>query len=230
MGAKFTEWLIAIIFSIVGAGLIIGGIFFAVSTANFKTNALETTAKVISVSKHTDSDGNTSYTVYVSYTVDGTMYNNNYSTSSYISEGSTIKVYYDKTNPSNMKTTTSSSVGIFMTLFGVVFGGIGFGLLFNKINKISGKKKLMETGERILAEFNEVTINFSYSVNNRHPYIIICKGRDGISGENRIFKSENIWYNPEPIIQERNIKTFPVYIDTNNPKRYYLSLEEIEKE
>lgn len=230
MGAKFTEWLLAIIFSVVGAGIIIGGIFSAVSTSKFKGTAVETTATVISVSKHTDSDGDTSYTVYVSYTVDGTMYNNNYSTSSYISEGSRVKVYYDKNNPSIMKTTTSSFGGIIMSIFGIPFCAVGLALLFNKINKMGGKKKLIETGDKIFAEFQEVIVNYSYSVNNRCPYNIICKGRDNITGQTRTFKSENIWDNPEYIIREKNITTFPVYIDTNNPKKYYLSLEGIEEE
>ncbi len=78
MGAKFTEWLLAIIFALVGAGLIIWGIFSVVSSSKFKDTALETTAEVISVSKHTDSDGDTNYTIYVSYTIDGTMYNGSY--------------------------------------------------------------------------------------------------------------------------------------------------------
>ena len=37
-------------------------------------------------------------------------------------------------------------------------------------------------------------------------------------------------YNLEYIIKERNITKFPVYIDITNRKKYYLSLEEIEKE
>lgn len=228
MGAKFTEWLIAIVFSIVGAGIIIGGIFIAISSLKFKETALETTAEVISVSKHTDSDGDTSYTVYVSYNVGGQMYNNSYSTSSYISEGRNIRVYYDKNNPSKMRTTTSSAGGIMMSVFGIPFCAIGLGLLFNKLNKMSGKKTLLENGQRINANLQEVTVNYSYSVNNRHPYLIICQGQD-MNGEIRTFKSENLWDNPEPIIQQKNITTFPVYIDINNPKKYYLSLEDIEE-
>ena len=89
---------------------------------------------------------------------------------------------------------------------------------------------MLETGDKIYADFKEVTINYSYSVNTRHPYIIICTGKDSVTGEVRTFKSENLWDNPEYIIKERNITTFPVYIDINNRKKYYLSLEEIEKE
>ncbi len=84
MRAKSTEWFVGIIFAIFGIGLIIGGIFSSIYNAKFKDTALPTTAEVISVSKHTDSDGDTSYTVYVSYNVNGTMYNGSYNTSSYL--------------------------------------------------------------------------------------------------------------------------------------------------
>ena len=36
--------------------------------------------------------------------------------------------------------------------------------------------------------------------------------------QNRIFQSENLWDNPEYIIKEKNITTFPVDIDTTNRK------------
>lgn len=230
MGAKFTEWLLATIFALVGAGLIIGGIFSAVSSSKFKDTALETTAQVISVSKHTDSDGDTSYTVYVSYTVDGTMYNGSYSTSSYVPEGSKKTIYYDRNNPSKMRSSTSSSSGIIMSVFGIPFCAVGVGLLISKINKIGSKKRAIESGDKIYADFQEVTINYSYSVNNRHPYIIICTGKDNLTGQIRTFQSENLWDNPEYIIREKNITTFPVYIDTTNRKKYHLSLENLEME
>lgn len=230
MGAKFSEWLIGIVFAIFGAGIIIGGIFTTISTAKFKETAVQTTATVVSVSRHTDSDGDTTYKVYVTYSVDGEMYNGSYSTSSYITEGSMKTVYYDKNNPASIKATISSSDGIMTIACGIPFFAIGFGMIFHKLNKASGKKKMLETGDKIYANLKEITMNYSYSVNNRHPYIIICTGKDNVTGEVRTFKSENIWHNPEYIIKERNITTFPVYIDINNRKKYYLSLEEFENE
>lgn len=228
MGAKFTEWFLAIIFTLVGAGIIVGGIFSANSSSKFKETAVETTAEVISVNTYTDSDGDIRYTVYVSYTVDGIKYNGSYSTSSYVPEGSKKIIYYDRNNPSKMRTSTSSSGGIMMFAFGILFGAVGVGLLISKINKIGSKKRAMESGDKIYADFQEVTINYSYIVNNRHPYIIICTGKDNLTGQVRTFQSENLWENPEYIIKEKNITTFPVYIDTNNRKKYYVSLENLE--
>lgn len=226
MRGKITEWIVASIFAIVGLVMIVLGIFLTIETSEFRKTAIETTAEVISVGRDTDTDGDIHYNVYVSYNVGNEVYESSYSTSSYTREGSSITVYYDPENPTDMRTSTSNLFGIIMSVMGIVFSVIGLGLLFNKLNKNATKKKLLESGERINAELQEVTINYSYSVNNRHPFIIICQGRN-INGELTVFQSENIWYNPENLIKERNITTFPVYIDPNNQKKYYVALEEV---
>lgn len=230
MVAKFVEWFMAIVFALVGAGLIIGGIFTIVSTVKFKETAVQTTATVVNVDKHKDPDGDTSYRVYLTYNANGKTYNGSYSTSYYVTEGSTETIYYDRNNPDSMKTTISTSAGIIMSVVGMPFGAFGIGMIFYKLNKACGKKRMLETGDRIYADFKEVTINYSYSVNNKHPYIIICTGKDNVTGNVRTFESENIWDNPEHTIKARNITTFPVYIDVTNRKKYYLSLEKLEGE
>ena len=65
-----------------------------------------------------------------------------------------------------------------------------------------------------------------FRYNGRNPYQIICKSDNLEISE---YVSENIWCNPETIIKERNITSFPVYLDPENPKKYYLSTEEIDK-
>ena len=40
-----------------------------------------------------------------------------------------------------------------------------------------------------------------------------------------IFKSKNIWINPENTIIERNIKQFPVYINRNDIKKYFVDID-----
>lgn len=90
-----------------------------------------------------------------------------------------------------------------MAASGIVFGGIGIGMIFYKFHKADEKDRLLQTGEKIYANFRDVTLNYSYSVNRRNPYIIICTGKDDVTGEGRTFKSENLWDNPEYIIKEK---------------------------
>lgn len=182
MGANISDWIAGIVFAIVGALMIIGGV-----------------------------------------------YNDIYSTSSYVTEGSTKTVYYDRNNSTIINSASFSRDSIIMSVFGIPFCAIGLGTIFHKLNKASEKKKLLETGDKIYADFKELKINYSYIFNDSNVYNIICTGKDNVTGEVRTFKSENLWDYPEYIIK-RNITTFPVYIDVTNRKKYYLSLEEFEKE
>ena len=228
MGEKFIQRLIGIIFSVVGAVILMAGIFNLISYQKFKKVAVETTGEIVSVSRHVDYDDDVSYRVYISYNVNGKKYEGNYSSSSYVEKGTSLKVYYDKNNPSDVRPTISSGIGVVMCAFGGIICAVGLGMVFHMINNNRNKKSLLENGQRIFAEFKEVNINYSYSVNNRHPYLIICEGTD-VNGEWRTFKSENIWNDPAYIIRQKNITSFPIYIDINNPKKYYMDISDIEE-
>lgn len=101
------------------------------------------------------------------------------------------------------------------------------GGLFGKARDNLIKKQLRENGEIIYAKYLDTKINRSYSVNNIYPYNIICEWNNPQDNKKYIFKSENIWFNPENIIQERNIKTFPVYINKNKIEEYLVDIENI---
>lgn len=136
-------------FALVGAMLIVIGISNAISTSNFKERAEQTTATVTRVNEHTDTDGSITYYVYLTYRVNGKTYNSSYSTTSYVTEGTTQTIYYDRNNPSSMKTTTVPVNGAMMAASGIVFGGIGIGMIFYKFHKADEKDRLLQTGEKI---------------------------------------------------------------------------------
>lgn len=70
------------------------------------------------------------------------------------------------------------------------------------------EKKLKTYGEKIEANYRETTLNTIYSVNNVHPYNIICEWNNPIDNKKYIFKSENLWTNPEIMIAEKMYKHF----------------------
>lgn len=230
MIAKKVEWLFGIIFSGVGLIFFIVGISIALNNINFRNNALETTAVISSIERYRDSDGDTRHTVYVRYTIDSREYEehlNFYSSGMY--EGKEISIYYSPEQPGRIL--AKSSFPFFVFFFpsmGLAFAAIGFVFIFYKIKKIKNRKYLMENGELVYAEITGVDYNRSYRVNGRNPYVITCKWVDSSTGLFYFFTSENIWFDPELVIYERDIKTLPVYIDRDNPKKYAVSLEELE--
>lgn len=226
MMKKLEEYLIYICFVVFGIFMISQGIT-AVFNAGIKPTDVKTTAHVVNVSKHTDSEGKTVGRVYVTYNVDGKTYNGMYNTNANVEKGSEQTVYYDRENPSIMKAWAKEDVQ--MSLFGIPFLLAGVAMIYQKLSKEILKKKLLQSGEKMYVELETITSNKKYKVNGKHPYIIVCKEVDNITGEIRRFKSDNLWNNPAPIIAQKNITTFPVYIDKTDTNKYYLSVEEIEK-
>jgi len=110
---------------------------------------------------------------------------------------------------------------------GLLFAMIGgIGLLVRMIKK-NKEKYLRENGEVVYGNYVETRLNFSYSVNNRHPYNVICKWNNPEDGKTYLFKSKNVWFNPEPKIEDENITTFPIYVDSNNKKKYVVDIDKL---
>lgn len=221
------EKFIFTIFAIVGAAIIMGGVFWISSNSRFKETAIETQATIVDIDTYRDSDGETHHTVYVEFEVDNNIYEGTlgyYSSNMYI--GGQTDIYYDPLNPNDFKSTSNDFGGIILVGMGLIFFVIGAGAIFNAIGKKGRNNKLKETGTRIFAEFDRIELNRSYQVNGRSPYRIICHG---INNDYNEYMSENLWKNPERFIKERGITNFSVYIDIENPKKYYMSLEELEE-
>lgn len=218
------ENLTWIIFAIIGAILVVIGFILFGSVFNYN-NKIETTGIItrISLSGSSENDSNK---VYVSYVAEGNEYESTlsgYSSSFY--EGKEIEIYYDKDNPNKIGMKS-------LDLLFLIFPGLGLISLIIGVTGISAKargkkseRRLKENGELIYADYVETIINTSYSVNGRYPYKIICEWTNPVDSEEYMFKSKNIWSNPEDIIEEKNIKQFPVYIDKNNKKKYLVDID-----
>lgn len=42
-----------------------------------------------------------------------------------------------------------------------------------------------------------------------------------------MLKRKNIWVNPKNFIEEKNINTFPVYINLANKKQYFIDIDSL---
>jgi hypothetical protein len=138
------------------------------------------------------------------------------------SRGDEIKVRYDRYNPYKAR------LDSFFDLWGIaiIFGAIGLamidaGITMLVVSALSARKEkwLRESGKAITTEFLAVEVNTSVRVNNRHPYQIVSQWLDSEANKVYVFKSKNIWFNPEEFIQSSEIR---VLIDPNNPKKYFM--------
>lgn len=218
------ENLIWIIFAIIGAIFLIIGLIIFGNIINYE-NKVDTIGTITEISSYRDDDHNINHEVYVSYNVEGKKYEsklNSYSSNFY--EGKEIQIYYDKDNPNQIGVKSLDLLFLIFPGIGLIFLIMGVTGILIKTNKRKLEKRLKENGELIYANYNETVLNNSYQVNGKCPYNIICEWEDPLDSKRYIFKSENIWINPEKIIEEKNIKQFPVYIDSNK-KKYTIDID-----
>ncbi len=113
---------------------------------------------------------------------------------------------------------------LFLSIFGIIFGGIGVvGFMVQK-NKADAKNELfvLQKGKKLSLPNAKVVWNTSYKVNGVSPFVISVPWLDPISNLMYTFTSDNIWYDPSQVIADK--QQIDVYIDQNNPKRYYVDI------
>lgn len=223
------QYFIFGMFALFGLIFFIIGIFIAVSQNIDEEDRVYTTAIIEDIVTDRDADGDTTYNVFISYYVDRQLYErklNSYISSYY--EGKEIEIYYDKNNPNNVRTDSSNVITYVFSGLGLVFFIIGLVGILNAILKTRKIKKLKISGRKIYANYVSTEINTTYSVNGRNPFYIICEWNDPMTNIKYIFKSENIWFDPENYIQQYNIQMFKVYINPNNIKEYVVDTSNIE--
>ncbi len=233
------------IFTITGAILCFIAFSFYNSTSTFKSNSIKTLGSITGVDSHISKSSRKSSGSSSSSTKKTKMYTpivtfddnkgnshtiiSSSSSSSYPNLNEEVDVYYNPNNPEDAK------LGTFMNLWGgaVIFsflGGISlfFGILFFviTIRKQKKNKDLKQNGYPIEADFQNVSLNQSVSMNGKCPYNIISQWQDPQTSKLYIFESDDIWFDPTNYIQNNKVK---VLIDKNNPKKYMVDLSFLPK-
>ena len=230
MKVNKTDYLANIVFIIMGVILLVITLYVN-NTSTSKENRVETTGIITKIESYTDMRNERYYDVYVSYNVNGIEYVsilNVWIRGFY--EGKEIEIYYDRNNPTKIGIAASDFMMIFFIILPTIFIIIGAYGIVNGIKKYKKKKHLKQTGDVIYANYVETIINYGYSVNKRHPYRIICEWDNPADNKRYIFESDNIWYNVENIINERNIDKIPVYINRDKIEEYVVDVEQVTKD
>lgn len=218
------QLIVLLVFGIMGLCFFGVGAGIGIEHLLFKKSAVETTAMIISSN---DYEGQKPHNTYLEYEAEGYLIQSGINeTSSDYYPGKLIKVFYSAENPyvvrSNMR-----------MIFVWIFGGIGVAflavtliLLLHRGSQKRQKKRLLEHGERVYATISGVERNYLVQINGRPPYYIECWWQDSM-GNVHVFKSENLMENPAPLLQAWNLTELPVYLDYDNPKKYYVDVSEL---
>ncbi len=218
-----TEKLIGAIFAFIGAIFLIIGLVICINAYQKRAKWVETDAVVSEVIYRRDSEA-----VIVQYEVNGKTQEqkiNGYSSG--MVEGAPIHLWYNPENPAQIHTNALDMLHWMFIGMGGLFFAVGCSFFITPIIKGKKQKELLEQGEMVRADIVEIALNRAYSVNGRHPYYISCRWRNPENGQYYLFRSENLWYNPQDLLEEKQLKTLPVYLAPKNYKKYYICLDEI---
>lgn len=220
-----------IVFLVIGLALLIGARFVGNSAYEFTRNAVKASGTVVElqlVESKRSRNRNNSYVYYpvVTFTTaEGqtvTFRSRAGTNPPAYDKGETVEVLYLSDNPQNAQIKHWVSQWLLPTiilalgLINVLFGAIGLWVIHRNKKRLLNVK---EQGEVVLAKFDQVERNTSLKVNGRSPYRIACQWFDPMEPSKvYLFRSENIWFNPEPYITKEQMT---VYIDRKNPKKYH---------
>ena len=223
---QFIEKILALIFGVLGVIFIIVAVLLASHSGRIARTYIKTTAEItgFDISRR-NTDDRYSRRTAIKYEVEGQSLEqllNEYSSSMY--EGKIIPVLVNPEDYYDVR--TSTLLYLPAIIFGVVaipFLVLSIILIVVMVSRNKRFSRIYEEGKRITAEVTGGRINRNYSVNNRHPWRLECRYEDTFSGEEHVFKSGNVWFDPNQYIG----RPISVYILDGNFSNYYIDVDSL---
>jgi hypothetical protein len=215
---------IKLFFATIGGICLAAAAYLLLSEIDFKRNAVDINGVVVNYR------GNGIGPTYAYEFPEGVRHRtSSHSSSSEWSwmDGDTLPIQVDRRDPAKSQIVSFVDqwfAGTLMGIFGAIFGGIGFGMIYYRIRKDRSRKYLLDSGIKIQAQISSVGIDESVTMNGRSPFVVHAEAL--IDGEIRLFDSDSIWFNPAPYLKA---DTIDVYYDARNPGSYYVDLSGLPK-
>lgn len=230
--------IIKYLFTTFGIAMLLGTFWISDNTRTFLSKAVTTEGTVVRLIESWSGSSNIShnskiYRPVVRFT-DGNgspqvFISSSGSNPPAYSEGEKVELLYLPDDPQKAQINEFFSLwagSIILGGLGCLFLLVGAGLFLFPILKGRKNDSLREQGTPVETEFQSVSMNTAVSVNGNCPFQVVTQWKNPATSEIHVFKSDNLWYDPSPYIQNKRIR---VFIDRNNPKRYYVDLSFLPK-
>jgi len=138
-------------------------------------------------------------------------------------DGDKVKVYYRIDNPDKCRISDGKKGGKKIVFWAFML------LLFNLYSVYSDRKRtktsdnFKTTGRKVEAQILKIDTDLTTTIMKKHPYYIDCKWVDPMTGREYTHTIRNIWTDPGTLLAGR--KTIDVYIDRNDPEKYFMDIE-----
>lgn len=224
--------IIKYVFTFVGIAMLAGAFFLYQETRSFLAEAARTEGTVVNFMQ-TYSNHAVTYAPVVHFV------NRNNEAIVFVSstatnppgyeKGEKVEVLYFPAKPQEARINSFFPLwggSVILGVMGAIFFLIGAGVTLVPMLKKRKAEYLKEQGRAIETDFQSVRVNGAVAVNGRNPYRVLTQWKDPSSSQVLIFESNDIWYDPTSHINSQRIR---VFLDKNNPKKYYVDLSFLPK-
>jgi hypothetical protein len=134
-----------------------------------------------------------------------------------------VKVFYLIDNPDKIRISDGKKGGKKVVFWGFVL------LLFNLFMVYTNRKRakisnsFKATGRKVEAQVLRTDFDPEHSVFKKIPYCIDIKWSDPMTGKEYAHTIRYVWEDPRTLLAGR--KTIDVYIDRNDPDKYFMDIE-----
>ena len=188
----------------------------------FEASAFQKTAK-IAVGTVTDSDISFYYVKYTSDDGVERTFKGSHGKTKKGYPGEKKKIFYQADNPDKARISDGVKGGKKVIIFAFLLLLFDLYMIYinRKKEKLSGSFKT--TGRKVEAEILKIEIDPDTTFKEKHPYFIECRWVDPMTGRDYYRTIRNIWTDPKPLLAGRT--RIDVYIDRQNPEKYYMDIE-----
>ena len=134
--------------------------------------------------------------------------------------GDPVTVYVQPEHPEEAKI-KSYLVPVVFGSVGLVMAGVAVLVLLQFRKRQKQRRAVLENGRRVLAQVTEIFQNWRYSINGRHPFVVVCVYQETPYARPVTFRSDNLWEYPP--LQPGDL--VPVYYDPAAPKIYSVQVD-----
>ncbi|HXY24963.1 MAG TPA: DUF3592 domain-containing protein [Candidatus Acidoferrum sp.] len=219
------------VFLAIGILLLCFGISTTASRVSFKRTAATTTGRVIRLQPGSSRHGTVYYPVVQFVTPDEqkiTVKGSNGSRPAAFHVDDPVEVLYDPDDPHQAYINTFMEFwGSPIILFGLgaVFAAIPSGMFLSQVRRRNRAQWLKQNGQRISTQFQNVERVANVRVGRQNPYRIVSRWQDPVTTRHYVFYSYNLWQDPSPLIYSHPDRPIDVWIEPNNPDRYWLDTD-----
>jgi len=138
--------------------------------------------------------------------------------------GERVQVLYDPKHPDDARIDSFSDLWALPMILGgmgVLFAGIGGGVMLFGMSGRRRKEYLLAYGTAIETELQGVERNGALEFNGKNPWRVATQWLNPDTNKLRIFYSENLWFDPSRFVTQKRVT---VLLDPKNPKRYYMDI------